>query len=126
MASSLCPCCRRSNKLTPQVTTENDNVTGVTISSEDDSDHEPDTYTSWSRLFKKFFHGSPDNRLVFKLFGSRKGVLRERLKPRKDHGSKWMIHPLSRFRYDQIVTDCYPIVYICSWYVLTNLFCCVV
>ena len=104
MASKVfCPCCLRVNKLSPEevVAKSNDSIerdVATEVTMENDSDHEPDGSWSVTGVFRKVFHASPDNKLAVKLFGSKKGVIRE--KKRQDSGCKmWMIHPYSHFRY---------------------------
>ena len=52
-------------------------------------------------VFKSIFHVSPDNKLAVKLYGSKKGLLLQK-KHHETGSNKWMIHPYSHFRYDDI------------------------
>ncbi len=55
-------------------------------------------------VFQSIFHVSADNKLAIKLYGNKKGLLRQK----KDHetSNKWMIHPYSHFRYVHVALEC--------------------
>ena len=57
----------------------------------------PDSWTV-AGVFKRIFHAAPDNKLAQKLYGSKKGVLKERKRQDVDCCIRWMIHPCSHFR----------------------------
>lgn len=69
----------------------------IQISTEEDSTLEPRaTYSYLKSYFVSMLQPS-DNKLAMKLFGSKKGVLKEKL--RQQEVSHWIIHPCSNFRY---------------------------
>ena len=57
------------------------------------------TYSYLKSYFVSMLQPS-DNKLAMKLFGSKKGVLKEKL--RQQEVGHWIIHPCSNFRYDVI------------------------
>lgn len=69
---------------------------GVQTGVEEDSNEPKATYSYLKSYFVSMLQPS-DNKLAMKLFGSKKGVLKEKL--RQQEVGHWIIHPCSNFRY---------------------------
>ena len=71
------------------------------VKMDDSAESLGDVDAPWSinSLFRTVFHATPDSRVAVKLYGSKNGVLKEKMRQEKSKsGSKWMIHPYSHFR----------------------------
>ncbi len=62
-----------------------------------DEDGEPRATYSYIKSYLVSMLQPSDNKLAMKLFGSKKGVLKE--KARQQEVSHWVVHPCSNFRY---------------------------
>lgn len=61
---------------------------------------EEESHNSCTKVLQSLFHASVDNKLALKLYGSKKNIISEQNRQRRNGCStRWMIHPFSHFRY---------------------------
>jgi hypothetical protein len=75
---------------------QNHVIPTIQISPDEDLGEPKATYSYLKSYFVSMLQPS-DNKLAMKLFGSKKGVLKEKL--RQQEVSRWVIHPCSNFRF---------------------------